>query len=133
MKLCIEEATRPSKRGKRLVDRDPAELAIDFDTVGDVDDLSKTQLIFDVGNRNDVDDGERDLLAYARSLPGRVWYLCGPDNGTVQAMQILHLLDRMVSLEAMAKGCGHNFKQLPHNYSEKWLADHRTKFLFGDF
>ncbi len=85
-----------------------------------------------IGNRNDVDAGERDLLAYACSLKGEVWWLCGPDNGTVHAMRTLKLFERMVSLESIGEGCGHRFKSLPHNYTERWLENHRRDFLFED-
>ncbi|MDQ8204213.1 hypothetical protein [Pelagicoccus sp. SDUM812003] len=132
VELCIEEATRPNRQGRRLVDRDPDQLKSDFAKVVMVDKKSQAELMLAVGNRNDVDEGERDLLAYAKSLSGNVWWLCGPDNGTVHAMRILRLFERMVSLEAIAQGCGHRFKSLPQNYSEEWLANHRRAFLFDD-
>lgn len=132
VELCIEEATRRNKRGKCLVNRDSQDLKDDFAIVAKVDNLSRAKLMLEVGNRNDVDDGERDLLAYAQSLRGKVWWLCGPDNGTVHAMRTLKLFERMVSLEAIANTCGHQFKDLPHNYSEQWLSKHRTDFLFED-
>ena len=130
--LCIDEATRPDKKGRRLVNRNPAELASDFAHIASPSKLDKARLMLDIGNRNDVDDGERDLLAYARTLPGNVWWLCGPDNGTVFAMRILKIFDRMVSLESIARACGQNIGKLPQNYTERWLADHRTRFLLED-
>jgi len=80
-----------------------------------------------VGNQTDLDEGERDLLAYARSLAKNAWWLCGPDNGTVRAMQTLRIFDRMVSLQTLARRTGHQLGELPHNFTERWLSDHRTR------
>lgn len=129
---CIDEATRTSKRGRRLVNREAEDLAKDFARVETISDLARAKLMLEIGNRNDVDAGERDLLAYACSLVRQVWWLCGPDNGTVHAMRTLKLFERMVSLEAIGQACGHNFSNLPQNYSERWLSNHRTNFLFED-
>lgn len=128
--LCVEEATRADRRGRKLVDRPAAELAAEL-VLGVVDDFARADLRLAIGNRNDVDAGEAELLAYARTLPGRIWWLCGPDAGTVRAMHHLGLLDRMVALESLAKACGHRTSGLPANYTEKWLSDQRTRLLLS--
>jgi hypothetical protein len=125
---CVEEATRPNRRGERLVSRDDKELGAEI-TLGAVSDLMRAKAMLRIGHRTDVDEGERDLLAYALTLPANIWWLCGPDNGTVNALQFLGLLDRMVTLEALARGCGHAVKNLPAHYTERWLSARRTKFL----
>jgi hypothetical protein len=126
---CVEEATRKNKDGAVLVNRKPDELAAEL-TLGNPDKVATLSLTLKIGSQADLNDGERDLLAYARTLPG-AWFLCGPDNGTVRAMQILTLLDRMVSLEALAGDAGHRFKNpLPNHFTERWLSDHRTRGLF---
>jgi hypothetical protein len=130
VRLCVEEATRPNRHGRKLVDRPKAELAAEL-VLGKVDDLARAELRLAIGNRNDVDAGEAELLAYARTLPGRVWWLCGPDAGTVKAMNHLRLLDRMVALESLAKVCGHATAGLPDNYTERWLSAQRTKLLLA--
>lgn len=129
VRLCVEEATRADKRGRKLVDRPEDELAAEL-VLGQVNDLARAALQLAIGNRNDVDAGEAELLAYARSLPGRVWWLCGPDKGTVKAMDHLRLLDQMVALETLVKACGHPATGLPHNYTERWLSDQRRNQLF---
>src|SRR5690349_8933072 len=78
---CVEEATRSSRDGTVLVKRSREDLAAEL-TLGDVDLLIATDLTLQIGSQADLNDGERDLLAYARTLSG-VWFLCGPDNGTV--------------------------------------------------
>jgi hypothetical protein len=130
VRLCVEEATRTDKRGNKLVDRPEAELAAEL-VLGQVEDVARADLRLAIGNRNDVDAGEAELLAYARSLPGRVWWLCGPDKGTVKAMNHLRLLERMVALESLAAACGHATSALPKNYTEKWLSDQRTSLLLN--
>jgi hypothetical protein len=130
VRICVEEATRADRRGRKLVDRHEAELAGEL-VLGQVDDLARADMRLAIGNRNDVDAGEAELLAYARTLPGRVWWLCGPDAGTIKAMNHLRLLERMVALETLAKSCGHATAALPANYTEKWLSDQRTKLLLG--
>jgi hypothetical protein len=57
------------------------------------------------------------------------WWLCGPDNGTVNALKLLGLLDRMVSLETLAQGVGHRLASPPYHYTEEWLSERRTRFL----
>ena len=132
VRICIVEATRQNKLGRKLVDRPEAELAAEL-VLGKVDDLARADLRLSIGNRNDVDAGEAELLAYARTLPGRTWWLCGPDAGTVKALNHLQLLERMVALETLAKVCGHATTALPQNYTEKWLSDQRTRLLLGGF
>lgn len=116
-----------NKDGVVLVRRPAKDLAAEL-TLGTVDLLMVTKLTFQVGSQVDIHDGEKHLLAYALTLPG-VWFLCGPDNGTVRAMQILSFLDRMVSFEALANATGHRLKNLPYHFSERWLSNHRTKIL----
>ncbi len=128
VKKCIEEATRSNKHGCQLVERREAELAAEL-KLGAVSPLMRATVTLRIGNRSDLDEGERDLLAYALTLPARVWWLCGPDNGTVNALQILGLLERMVTLEALARGCGHPLNAPPRHYTEVWLSERRTRFL----
>jgi hypothetical protein len=129
VRLCVEEVTRPNKKGRRLVERPLEHLTREL-VIGWVDDLARADLALTIGNRNDVDAGEAELLAYARTLSGKAWWLCGPDGGTVNALHHLKLLDRMVSLEALAKACGHRAAGLPNNYTERWLSDQRRNRLF---
>lgn len=129
VRLCVEEVTRQNKKGHRLVDRPEAELMAEL-VIGQIDDLARAQFALLIANRNDVDEGEAELLAYARTLPARAWWLCGPDGGTVNAMHHLRLLDQMVSLEALARACGHPVAGLPNNYSEKWLSEQRRDKMF---
>lgn len=131
VRKCVEEATRANRNGQQLVRRTEAELASEL-LVVEVSPLMQAKVTLAVGERMDLDPGERDLLACALSIGGKAWWLCGPDNGTVNALQLLRLLDRMVSLEKLAHGAGARLNSPPFHYTEKWLSDHRTRFMFDD-
>ena len=124
---CIEEATRMNRDGKVLVRRTAEELAGEL-TLGAVDRLQVAKVTLQIGAQADLNEGERHLLAYALTLPG-IWFLCGPDSGTVRAMQILSILDRMVSFETLASVAGYRLKKLPPHFSERWLSSHRLNAL----
>ncbi len=128
VRLCLEEATRTSARGRRLVHRTYDALAAEL-TIGEVTERMRVDLTLLVGDQSDLDPGERDLLAYSRSLAKDAWWLCGPDNGTVRAMHTLGIFDRMVSLQTLAGLAGHRLNNLPGNYTERWLSDHRTQMV----
>jgi hypothetical protein len=126
VRICVEEATRPSARGRRLVQRTYESVASEL-ILGDVTDEMRMGVTLLVGHQTDLDEGERDLLAYARSLANNAWWLCGPDNGTVRAMQTLRIFDRMVSLQVLAQLAGQQLGNPPHNFTERWLSNHRTQ------
>jgi hypothetical protein len=126
VQLCVEEATRPNKFSRYLVQRTYAAVAAEL-TMGAVTDRMRLELRMLTGHQADLDAGERDLLAYGLSLGQTVWWLCGPDNGTVLAMQTLRNFDRMVSLEALARQVGCRITKLPTNYTDRWLSNHRLQ------
>jgi hypothetical protein len=128
--ICVQEATQTDKDGRQLVVRTKEEVAAEI-TVGLVTDEMRTALEFEIGLRADVHRGERDLLAYALTLP-EAWWLCGPDNGTVRAMKVLRILNRMVSLESIATSSGHRGPMPSKHYTERWLSDHRTQALLDE-
>lgn len=131
VKLCVEEVTRQNKQRKILVDRHYEELATELN-LGQVTELARTTLKLKVGARIDLDPGETELLAYALTMPTDVWWLCGPDNGTLNALRILNLFSRMVSLEALAQPVGHDCGKFSPQFKEKWLADKRLQNLFEE-
>src|SRR5262245_57984404 len=126
--MCVQEATQPNSKGYVLVRRTYQEVAAEV-TLGAVDERAAIALRLEIGHVNDLDAGERELLAYARTLSSDTWWLCGPDNGTVRAMQMLQIFDRMVSLESVARGAGCPVDRLPAQFRERWLSAHRTQEL----
>ncbi|MDB6026073.1 MAG: hypothetical protein JWM68_2296 [Verrucomicrobiales bacterium] len=128
--MCIHEVTCRDKSGHQLITRTPAELESEIIVV-EVTDEMRVDMDFRIRLVADVHRGERDLLAYALTLRD-AWWLCGPDNGTVRALQVLKLFDRMVSLEAIASASGHSATMLSRHYTERWLSDHRTQALLEE-
>jgi len=128
--MCIHEATCRDKDGHQLIVRTSAELEPEI-IVGQVTEKMQADLLFRIGLQADVHKGERDLLAYALSLRD-AWWLCGPDNGTVRALQVLKLFDRMVSLEAIALASGHRAPMPSKHYTDRWLSDHLTRALLEE-
>lgn len=76
-----------------------------------------------------IDPGEKELLAHALGKPG-VWHVSASDRGAVVAGHELGLLDRFVSLEALARVLGIK-PQLKNHFTEKWLSALRTDILMG--
>ncbi|MGA2445380.1 MAG: hypothetical protein ABSG50_08165 [Opitutaceae bacterium] len=128
---CVEEASRLDRSGRRLVNREAAEIKAEIET-RPVTAVQRAAVRLKVGSRVDLDDGELDLLAYALTLERQPWWLCGPDKATLIALSRLQLLERMVSLEALASGVGHKVREWEEQYTEKWLSAKRLKLQLGD-
>lgn len=78
-----------------------------------------------------LDSGELDLLAYATDLQD-VWLLNSPDLAVVRFAHQVGWLDRLVSLEAMARVVNARLsRNLRDNYRESWLSAARTSFRMG--
>jgi hypothetical protein len=128
---CVEEACRLDRNGRRLVNREAAEIKAEIET-RPVTAVQRAVVLLKVGSRVDLDDGERDLLAYALTLDRQTWWLCGPDKATLIALSRLQLLERMVSLETLASSVGHKVRGWEEQYTEKWLSAKRTRLTLGD-
>jgi len=127
---CLEEAIRPSRKGKRLVNRTREDLEKEIH-VHAVTDAQRATLLYALQGRVDLDNGERDLLALALSLKTGVWWLCGPDKATLRAMHLLNIIDRMCSLQGLAEETGMKKVKLEEQYTEKWLSSKRTMLQLG--
>ena len=83
-------------------------------------------------NHPTLDDGERDLLVYAESLPNTVWFLNSPDMAAVRFVHGRGWIDRLVSLEVMASHLKARLgEDLRGNYTERWLSGKRTSLILG--
>lgn len=125
---CIEEALRPNRRGKRLVDRNRDDLKKEI-LAHAVADSQRAALLHALQGRVDLDDGERDLLSVALIIKADAWWLCGPDKATIYAMHLLGILDRMCSLQALAQAAGITLAKVEEQFTEKWLSSLRTQLL----
>jgi hypothetical protein len=129
---CLEEVTRMDKHGHRLVDRDRDELAAEFVVIHKVTYKETLALQHVIQGRVDLDVGEEHLLATAWQQKHAVWYLCGPDFATVNAMHLLKIIDKMCSLESLADATGMRGK-VKDQWTEKWLNGKRTDLELGSF
>ena len=129
--LCLEEATRWSKQGRRLVAKSCEELSKEL-TLHTPSEQQRAELLLRVGLMLDLDAGERDLLADALTLKSKARWLCGPDKASLKALNRLQLLDRMVALETLARGVGCRTSGLKDQYTEKWLGEKRLRLRMGD-
>ncbi len=97
--------------------------------VEDVTDLARIEFALAYPDAI-LDDGERDLLIYAGTLPAKdVWFLNSPDKAAIRFGHQRRWLDRFVSLEAMVNHLKlRPIDALKGNYTERWLSEQRTLF-----
>jgi hypothetical protein len=79
-----------------------------------------------------LDAGEEHLLAYAAASPD-IRLICSPDGACMRVAKILGMLDRLVSLEALAEKAGQRYLPLRVNFTEKWHVAYCGKLLLEDF
>ena len=130
VRKCVEEALRPNRKGAVLVDL-PEDKFTQGVKVHEVDD--RLRFVLKSEGVPDLDDGELDLLAYAKTQRD-YWWLCGPDRAAVRALHVIGKLDRSVSLERliqayMKKG---KFSGLEYGQTEAWLSKFRMQLEWGD-
>lgn len=131
VETCVEEVCRPDRTGRRLVDREAPEIRGEI-AVHQVSAAQRAVVMLRLGSKVDLDEGERDLLAYALTVDRQMWWLCGPDKATLVALNRLQLVERMVSLETLAGAAGHKVQGWEEQYTEKWLTAKRLKLQLGD-
>ncbi|MBN2684469.1 MAG: hypothetical protein JXR40_04265 [Pontiellaceae bacterium] len=85
-----------------------------------VNDAMRAKLLFEEPAATDLDDGERDLLAFAITLPEHVCLICSPDKACMKVAAKLGLLNRLISLESLATKVGRKNLRLKRNYTEQW-------------
>ena len=76
-----------------------------------------------------VHEGERDLLVHALGRAD-AWLLTSQDKGCLKCSHELGFLDRMVSLEELARETGNRIK-FEDPYSRKWLDVRRADIRLG--
>ncbi len=104
---------------------------IDRMRVEPVTDLQRAQLALEYEGVDGLDDGERDLLAHARSRTGE-FQICSADKAAVRAAHAMDLLDRVVSLESAIDALGRRpSPPLKPQFMEKRLREWRTTLLLG--
>lgn len=120
-KVINEAIRKPMERMPISINE--AELRASFTVIYNVSDKEKTQWIIDNPEIMElaVDEGEADLLAYMYICgKAKVWFLCGPDVGSMKGLHKMGMLDKLVSLEYLHKMCGITKKINQEQYTQKW-------------
>jgi len=91
-----------------------------------ISDRQRSEFQSLLANMVDLDPGESDLLAYARTLPAGTYLLCSPDRSALHAARIMGVLDQVISLEELLEGTGAD-PPLRRQYTKKWLAREKVK------
>ena len=126
---CADELRRgdPSVRGYvRVTQQEIARM-----TVEPVPAPAAAQFRLAYPAADGLDPGERDLVAFATTLTGD-FQLCSCDKAAVVAAHALGLLDRVVSLEALAESVGARPNpQVRTQFTDTRMAQWRTALLLG--
>jgi hypothetical protein len=126
---CAEELRRgdPSVRGYITV----SEKDVSRMTIEPLPPAAAAQFRLAYPAADGLDPGERDLLALSTTLEGE-FRLCSCDKAAVVAANALGLLDRMVSLEALAESVGARPNpRVRVQFTEARMGQWRTALMFG--
>lgn len=74
-----------------------------------------------------IDPGEEEALALLKSSQCQQYAFCTGDALAIQALAILGMSDRSVSLEKMLERCGRATKHLKHHFTEGSLQKNLAK------
>lgn len=76
----------------------------------------------------DMDDGEKEILAYVLSLQPNTFFICSPDKALIRAAYALDLIDRYLALEHLTESAGLK-PDIEYQYTKAFLGEYRTKLL----
>ncbi|MDE0152935.1 MAG: hypothetical protein OXN23_03590 [Gammaproteobacteria bacterium] len=96
-----------------------------------VEDKEKAKLALQIQGIH-LDDGEEKLWAHALSRDD-MWLLCGPDTASIHAGVRLGFRERLITLESLFNGIGHNPRiPLRDAYTERWLRRALDKLVLEE-
>jgi len=125
---CCEEAATGDKRRADYVSIDVEEMKKSV-VIHPVSLLELAEVETRLAEPDRIDPGEKHLLAHALKKAG-VWHVSASDRAAVRAGNELGLLERFISLEALARAVGMS-PQFKKHFTEKWLSALRTEILMG--
>ena len=121
---CVEECATGNLVGAGI-EVDVAALRLKV-KVEEVSTAERIQLNLRLGGSVILDAGEEHLIAKA-ILQKNAWMLCSPDKAAIRATCLLKFGDRLVSLEELASGSGHEIAaKTKEHHLKKWLERQRT-------
>lgn len=116
--MCAREcATGQQHRTYVQIDTNALRQSI---SVHDVTNAMRLELICREPSAVDLDDGEKDLLAFAMTLPPDAFLICSPDKACMMVAARLALIDQLVSLQKLADQVGQGRLPFRQNYTEQW-------------
>lgn len=127
----VAEVRRETRAGNRLIKSYVKVDQAQFDAKVIVAEVTKVQLAeaqLRTPLLNQIDPGERHLLAYVAAQDKTALLLTTGDRAAVRAACALGLDDRLRSLEELAGACGQK-PAVADWFTKKWLSKVKTGFL----
>jgi len=136
VQCCVDECCAGDKLRPGRIDVPRQELLQGLARVHDVSDLMLATLSLSCDDLPALDDGERHMMAwlYAHPAEAVITSISTADRAAIRASYVLCLVDRVVSLQQLAKTAGSNRKQLgdlEHQFTEDWLGTVRMQLKLG--
>jgi hypothetical protein len=125
---CCEEAATGDRRRADYVEVDVEDLK-KWVLVHPVSLMELAEIETRLAEPDRIDLGEKHLLAHALNGTG-TWYISASDRAAVRAGNELGLLERFVSMEALARAAGMS-PPLRNHFTERWLSALRTDIMMG--
>lgn len=126
---CVIECATGDKRRKGYVSIDQQELIHGIKVHAVTGDM-RVKLVTADSLAATLDPGEKDLLAFALTLPDVV-LLCSPDKAAICSAHRLNLLERLVALQQMVVEAGMKRRGYKLQHTAAWLASYKTQVLLG--
>jgi hypothetical protein len=124
---CMEECASGDQMRREYVPIDVQALQTDISPKSVAPgDLAKFTLQYP--GAMDLDEGERELMAYALTLESGSYFICSSDRACLRAGFTLGMKDSFVSLEELIDGTGERVRLRKH-FTKTWLEQVRTDFL----
>jgi hypothetical protein len=127
VETCLEEALTGDPLRPGYVQINPEQLKKGVSKSHPVSPLETMQLALAYPPANELDPGERQLLAHAIVRTDDWMFVCA-DRAGVKAAFALGWIERVASLEALTRAAGAR-PTLKFHFTERWLSDVRTAFL----
>lgn len=126
---CVIECATGRRMRRDYVPIDDASLRAGI-VVNAVDDRMRADLIEKESSASRLDQGEKDLIAFALTQPS-IPLLSTCDKGAITVMHLLKLLNQVVSLEECAELSGMKNLKYSREYKKQWLSDIKWNLQLG--
>lgn len=136
VQCCVDEcaAGDPLQPGRVPIPHE--QLLAGLSKVHDVNDLMLATLALERDDLPAIDAGELHIMAWLHAHPAEavISVISTADRAAIRATHVLQLVDRVASLQNLAKSAGVGGRQLQglqHHFSDDWLSTVRTQLKMG--